>query len=134
MVSPPGGANLSLVQGPSDPPLWTKTLSEVIAEQAKQHGDKEALVVPWQSTRLTYRQLAERSKLVAKALLDTGLRHGQCVGIIAGNCYQYIEVFLGGARIGCPVVVLNTTYSPEEFRAAVTRSCTYIHTYRLYCV
>ncbi|KAL1966032.1 hypothetical protein VTN77DRAFT_4972 [Rasamsonia byssochlamydoides] len=115
-------ANLSLVHGPTHPPLWTKTLGQVIAEQARQYGDKEAVVVPWQATRLTYRQLAERSKLVAKALLDVGLRHGQCVGIMAGNCYEYIEVFLGGARIGCPVVVLNTTYSPEEFKSAVSRS------------
>ncbi|KAL2004686.1 hypothetical protein VTN00DRAFT_3214 [Thermoascus crustaceus] len=55
-------------------------------------------------------------------MLNMGLRHGDCVGIVAGNCYQYIEVFLGGARIGCPVVVLSTAYMPEELRSAVVRS------------
>ena len=56
-------------------------------------------------------------------MLGMGLRHGDSVGIMAGNCYQYIEVFLGGARIGCPVVVLNTTYTPAELERAVRTSC-----------
>ncbi|KAK7885648.1 hypothetical protein LTR67_009999 [Exophiala xenobiotica] len=33
---------------------------------------------------------------------------------MAGNCYQYVEAFLAAARIGCPFVVLNNTYSPKE--------------------
>jgi acyl-CoA synthetase (AMP-forming)/AMP-acid ligase II len=33
-------------------------------------------------------------------MLEMGLRKGDCVGVMAGNCYQYIEVFLGGGRIG----------------------------------
>jgi len=118
--------SLSLVFGPDQPPLWSKTLGSLIEEQARQYGDKTAVVVPWQSARLSYRQLADRSKTLAKAMLNMGLRHGDCVGIMAGNCYQYIEVFLGGARIGCPVVVLNSTYTPEELKAAVVRSCTFI--------
>lgn len=44
------------------------------------------------------------------------------MGIIAGNCYQYIELFLGAARIGCPYVVFNNTYSPDELKNAVLAS------------
>ncbi|KAH8809329.1 4-coumarate-CoA ligase [Xylogone sp. PMI_703] len=113
---------LSLVYGPKTPPLWEKTMGTLIREQAKKYGNHTAVSVPWQSTRLTYQDLADRSKVVAKAILSMGLRRGQCLGIMAGNCYQYIEVFLGSARIGCPVVVLNNTYSPEELEQAVSRS------------
>ncbi|KAJ5406011.1 hypothetical protein N7465_007295 [Penicillium sp. CMV-2018d] len=116
--------NLALVYGPKEPQLCLKTMGTLIDDQAVHFGDRPAVVFPWQSVRLSYRQLAERSKILAKAMLEMGLRHGDSVGIMAGNCYQYIEVFLGGARIGCPVVVLNTTYTPAELERAVrTSSC-----------
>lgn len=117
-------SQLSLVHGPREPALWLdKTLCAVIDQQESSFPDRTALIVPWQSTRLTYRQLADRSRVVAKALLGAGLRHGDCIGIMDGNSYEYIEVFLGAARIGCPVVVLNNTYTPDELRNAVYRSC-----------
>lgn len=115
--------NLAIVHGPKSPPLWHETLGSFIDKQATRFEDRSAAVFPWQSVRLSYRQLAERSRVLARAMLAMGLRHGECVGIMAGNCYEYIEVFLGGSRIGCPVVVLNNTYTPEELRNAVQRSC-----------
>ena len=114
---------LALVQGRTDIPLWVKTLGDVVDEQAKRYGSKTAVVFPWQCHTLTYCQLAERSRIVARGMLKMGLQHGDTVGIFAGNCYQYLEVFLGGARIGCPVVVLNTTYTPAELKIALVQSC-----------
>lgn len=115
--------NLALVHGPQEPQLCLKTMKALIDDQASRYGDCPAVVFPWQSVRLSYRELADRSKILAKAMLKMGLGHGDCVGIMAGNCYQYIEVFLGAARIGCPVVVLNNTYTPAELTNAVRRSC-----------
>lgn len=116
--------NPALVYGPQIPPLCTKTLGALIDDQAIQLGNHTAVIVPWQSIRISYRELAERSRVLSKALLAIrGLRQGDCVGIMAGNCYQYLEVFLGAARIGCPVVVLNNTYTPRELRDAVSISC-----------
>ncbi|KAJ0423053.1 acetyl-CoA synthetase-like protein [Aspergillus carlsbadensis] len=113
---------LAFVQGPSEPELWHKKLGDLIDEQEERFGDRDALIVPWQSAKLSYRHLAERSRLVARALLGLGLQYGDCVGIMAGNRFEYIEIFLGGARIGCPVVVLSTTYTPEELGNAVRQS------------
>lgn len=115
--------NMSLVHGPKEPQLYLEAMSGLVDDRAVQFGDRTAVVFPWQHVRLSYRQLADRSKILAKAMLARGLRHGDCVGIMAGNCYEYIEVFLGGARIGCPVVVLNNTYTPAELENAVYRSC-----------
>jgi acyl-CoA synthetase (AMP-forming)/AMP-acid ligase II len=116
-------ARLALLQGSKEPALWFETLGNFIDKQASQYEDRVAAIFPWQSVRLSYRQLAERSKILAKAMLEMGLRKGDCVGVMAGNCYQYIEVFLGGGRIGCPVVVLNNTYIPRELMSAVQKSC-----------
>lgn len=115
-------AGLSTIQGPTDPPLWKKTLGQILLEQVGQRGQRTALVVPWQNVRLTYEDLGHRSAIAAKAMLDAGLKHGDSIGIFAGNCYQYIELFLGAARIGCPFVVFNTTGSPAELLSAVSRS------------
>jgi acyl-CoA synthetase (AMP-forming)/AMP-acid ligase II len=114
--------SLSLIYGPTSPPLVSKTIGALLEDQARQYGERTAVSVPWQSSRLTYKELADHSAVIAKAMLGMGLRHGECLGIMAGNCYQYTEVFLGGARIGCPVVVLNNTYSAVELKFAVSRS------------
>ncbi|KAJ5280532.1 hypothetical protein N7478_005904 [Penicillium angulare] len=113
---------LALVHGPKEPHLVFETLGKLMDRQAAQFPDHPAAIFPWQAVRLSYRQLVDRSKNFAKALLEMGLRHGDCVGIMAGNCHQYLEVFLGGARIGCPVFVFNNTYTPEELRNAVNTS------------
>ncbi|KAH7124861.1 hypothetical protein B0J13DRAFT_149634 [Dactylonectria estremocensis] len=112
----------ALIYGSQAPELWIKTLGTFLDEQADRLGGRHALVVPWQNVRFSYRQLADQSKIVAGALLGAGLGHGDVVGIMAGNRHEYISVFLGAARVGCPVVVLNMTYTPEELKNAVRLS------------
>ena len=107
-------SSLSLVYGPRYPPLWNKTLANLIHEQVSKHADREAVVVPWQSTRLTYGSLDQRSALLAKALLGGGFKRGDCVGIMAGNCEKYVAVFFAAARVGAILVVLNNTYTAKE--------------------
>lgn len=117
------GTQQALIYGSQTADIWVKPLGLFLDEQADRLQDHPALVVPWQDARLSYRQLADQSRVVASALLGVGLRHGDFVGVMAGNRYEYINVFLGAARIGCPVVVLNNTYTPEELKSAVRISC-----------
>jgi acyl-CoA synthetase (AMP-forming)/AMP-acid ligase II len=119
-MSPP----MSFVSGPTTPELWEESLGELILRQAARFGDHTAATFSWQAHhRLSYRDLAARSEIVAKALLARGLEFGDNIAIMAGNCYQYIETFLGAARIGCPLIVLNNTYSPKELLSAVSLTC-----------
>ncbi|KAK3116595.1 hypothetical protein LTR53_002893 [Teratosphaeriaceae sp. CCFEE 6253] len=114
--------NLSLVYGPTSESLWTITLGALVEVQARLYGDRTAVVFPWQNLRRTYRDLHLRSKTASKALLESGLQYGDSVGIFAGNCCEYLDVLLGAAAIGCPVVVLNCNYTPTELESAVTFS------------
>lgn len=114
---------LSLVQGPTTIPLWTGTISSLIREQASKHGDRTAVISSWQKRRLTYKEIDARSEVVASALLSLGLRPGDAIAIMAGNRLEYLEVFLGAGRIGCPLVVLNNTYTPGELLRALARTC-----------
>ena len=112
----------SLVYGPISEPLWNITLSALIEKQAATYGGRTAVVFPQQNIRRTYRDLLARSRLVSKALIEQGLKPGDCVGIFAGNRCEYVEVFLGAGAIGCPVVVLNAGYTPTELRNAISYS------------
>lgn len=112
----------SYVSGPTTPALWSKTLGQLIEEQAVQYGEHTAAAFPWQGVRLSFSDLWKKSEIMAKAMLSCGLKHGDRVAIMAGNRFQYITAFLGAARVGCPYVVLNNTYSPQELTNALSLS------------
>ena len=119
----PPSPSLSRVTGPRTPGLWNHTLGELVTRQATQFGDHTAATFSWQRHRLSYQDLARRSEEVARSMMARGLKQGDHVAIMAGNCYQYIETFLAAARIGCPFVVLNNTYSAKEVVKALQAVC-----------
>ncbi|KAJ5752230.1 hypothetical protein N7520_009147 [Penicillium odoratum] len=113
----------ALVQGSVDSPLWlTTTLVDVVNDQAAKFGSKDIAVFPWQGVRISFSRLAERGRLVARALLGSGVQRSDCVAILAGNRFEYLEVVVGGALIGCSVLVLHTTYKPWELYNALEKS------------
>ncbi|KAB5578073.1 long-chain fatty-acid-CoA ligase-like protein [Coniochaeta sp. 2T2.1] len=114
--------NLSIVHGPTDPPLVDLTLGELLNLQCLHYGTRECLVIPWTGARWTYNELNHQSSLLAAALLDMGIGVGDRVGIMAGNCEQYAAVFFSAARIGAILVILNNTYTPTEARYGLSFS------------
>ncbi|KAJ5901467.1 acetyl-CoA synthetase-like protein [Penicillium taxi] len=115
-------AELSIVYGPNEPALWPKKLGDLIEEQADRFGDRCAVVTPWQEKRLSFYDLAQNSKILANSMVRAGLRLGDCVAVMAGNRYEYIQVFLAGGRIGCPVLPINNAYTPVEVLRALQKS------------
>ncbi|KAF2110737.1 hypothetical protein BDV96DRAFT_199096 [Lophiotrema nucula] len=116
--------NLSLVQGPLDPPLLPITLSQLLEQQASLYTEREAIVIPWTGARWTYAQLWDESNLLARALLSAGIRPRDRIAIMAGNCESYIAIFFACARVGAICVTLNNTYTVTEAEHALrhTRS------------
>lgn len=121
-LQPPRRVPLSLVAGPTDPPLLNLTLGQLLARQVAAYGALECLVFPWTGARWTYADLNNEADNVARGLLAMGVQRGDRVGIIAGNCEQYISVFFGVARVGAILVVLNNTYTAAELDFALTHS------------
>ncbi|KAE8151756.1 hypothetical protein BDV25DRAFT_128555 [Aspergillus avenaceus] len=116
---PKASEQLSIVQGPTQPPLLDITLGELLALQNLQYGQHECLVFPWTGTRWTYSDLNDETDRLARGLLAMGIQKGDRVGIMAGNCEQYISVFFAAARVGAILVVLNNTYTPSELYYAL---------------
>lgn len=110
----PQPQNLSLLRGPTDPPLVDLTLGELLNLQCLHHGTREGVVIPWTGARWTYNELNHHSRLLAAALLDMGIGVGDRVGIMAGNCERYAAIFFAATRIGAILVIMNNTYTPTE--------------------
>ncbi|KAL1856745.1 putative NRPS-like protein biosynthetic cluster [Paecilomyces lecythidis] len=110
----PQTQQLSIVHGPRQPELFDITLGELLTLQSLQYRNSECLVVPWTGTRWTYGELEKESYRLAQGLLAVGIQKGDRVGIMAGNCEQYVSVFFAAARVGAILVVLNNTYTPSE--------------------
>jgi long-chain acyl-CoA synthetase len=104
----------SIVHGPSYPPLVTLTLGGLLDLQTRRYGSNEALIVRWTGARWTYNDLYDHSVNLAKMLLDVGIRPGDRIGIMAGNCEQYVSVIFAAARVGAILTVLNNTYTAGE--------------------
>jgi crotonobetaine/carnitine-CoA ligase len=86
----------------------TDTVSGLIAEGARAHPDKSAIV--FGGTALTYAELDKAVTEVARGLLATGAVTGDSVGILLPNRTEYLLTWFGAARAGLVEVPVNTAY------------------------
>jgi fatty-acyl-CoA synthase len=112
----------SYVHGTSDVPLLGETIGENLRRTAQRHPDREALVVPYQGYRATYRELWEQTGLVAGALLARGVRKGDRVGIWSPNCAEWVIVQFATAKAGVILVNINPAYRTHEVEYALRQS------------
>jgi fatty-acyl-CoA synthase len=77
----------------------------VIDDLAEKHGDKPALMSERET--FSYRALAERSRRYARWALAQGLTKGDVVALLMPNRPEYYAIWLGLARAGATVALLN---------------------------
>ncbi len=63
---------------------------------------------------LTFRQLVDRIDRVACGAAGLGLRPGEAVALLAGNCLEYIELVCGLSAAGCAVATPSPRLAPTE--------------------
>lgn len=105
---------LSYVHGAHDVPLIGQAIGPYLASVAARFGDNDALVVPHQAIRWTYREFDERVTWLAAALLGLGLAPGDRVGIWSQNCAEWVLVQFATARAGLIMVNINPAYRRAE--------------------
>jgi fatty-acyl-CoA synthase len=113
---------LSRAQGPRDVALLQETIGENLRWTVERFGDREALVVPHQSYRASYRELWDEVGLAARGLLARGVRKGDRVGIWSPNRAEWLVTQLATARIGAILVTINPAYKPAELEHALTKA------------
>ncbi|SLN72807.1 3-(methylthio)propionyl-CoA ligase [Oceanibacterium hippocampi] len=101
---------LGLIQ---DRPLLIHSLIDFAAEF---HGDVEIVsrTVEGPIHRCTYRDLASRSKRVARMLDRLGVALGDRIGTLAWNGYRHMELYFGVSGMGAVLHTLNPRLFPEQ--------------------
>lgn len=90
------------------------TLPALLDRQAAQRGDKKALIC--EQASWTWLELRQLSRRVAKALLASGIRRGDFIGLLASNDVHWVASFYGAAMVGAVTVPVNTRFKAEEIR------------------
>jgi len=100
--------------------LEQQTLPAVLRAAAAGHPDREAIVDG--RTRLTHRDLLERVRTTAAALVALGVEKGDRVCVWAPNSWQWEVMALAVTYSGGVLVPLNTRYTGHEALDVVVRS------------
>jgi fatty-acyl-CoA synthase len=106
----------SYVHGAHDVPLIGETVGAFLANIARRHADKDALIVAHQQVRWTYAELDARVTRLAAHLLALGLHPGDRVGIWSQNCAEWVLVQFATARAGLIMVNINPAYRRSELQ------------------
>jgi fatty-acyl-CoA synthase len=115
-------SEIAYASGTSTVPLLGQTIGQNLAATAERHGDREALVVPFQDVRLTYAELVHEVGRVARLLLAMGLQKGDRLGIWSPNCAEWVLVQYATAQVGVVLVNLNPAYRTSEVAYALRQS------------
>jgi fatty-acyl-CoA synthase len=113
---------LSYSNGPSTVSLLGQTIGENLRRTVERFGEREALVVPYQNYRASYRQFWDEVGLAARGLMARGVQKGDRVGIWAPNRYEWVIVQYATARIGAILVNINPAYKTAELEYALKLS------------
>jgi long-chain acyl-CoA synthetase len=87
---------------------------------AAQPADKIAVVVPGVGEPLTYGQLDERSRQLARLLFDRGIRPGDHVAILLENRPELLVVAWAAQRSGLYYTPVNWHLAADEARYVIT--------------
>jgi len=93
-------------------PAFTPSIPVFLRHIAKEYDHKELIVLNDQ--RLTYQELEEQSRALAKGMLASGITKGTRVGILMANGPDFVVAFMAATRIGALMIPLNTFYKPKE--------------------
>ncbi|MEM9607609.1 MAG: AMP-binding protein [Actinomycetota bacterium] len=116
---------LATATGPTDVDLLDRTIGADLEATTARVADREALVVPHQDVRWTYRELNDRVDELARALLARGFTTGDRIGIWAPNLSEWVLTQFATAKIGVILVNINPAYRTHEVQYALNQSgCT----------
>jgi non-ribosomal peptide synthetase component F len=92
LASVKGTQRLSVIRGPSNPPLMNITLGKLIRRQSRKHPDSVAVISQNQNEVITYSELHKYSDDLAAGMIALGVQRGDRVAVMLGNRSEYVYV------------------------------------------
>jgi len=111
----------SYAHGGGGPALLGVTIGGVLDAAVSRWPENEALVVIDQGIRWSWRELRERSLILAAGLLAADLRPGDRIGILAPNRAEWLLAQFGSAYAGLILVNINPAYRLAELEYALNK-------------
>ncbi|GAA4535109.1 class I adenylate-forming enzyme family protein [Pseudonocardia xishanensis] len=95
-------------------PGWPEvtTIGGLLVRAAAAAPDRAAIVFP--DRRVTYAELLDRARTMARGLVGLGLGRGDHVGLLATNGVEFVEALFGISLIGGVIVPLNARHRADE--------------------
>jgi long-chain acyl-CoA synthetase len=90
------------------------TLSDLLREAARRRGDR--LAISFLGASVTYNQLWEMVRRMARGLTNLGLVKGDVCALILPNSIQFVVSYYACHLIGVTVTAINPTYKSVEIR------------------
>ena len=90
------------------------TLSDLLRDTAKRRGD--GLAISFLGTSVTYGQLWEMVRRMARGLTDLGLVKGDVCALMLPNSIQFVVCYYACHLIGVTITAINPTYKSVEVR------------------
>lgn len=98
--------------------LLDMTIGEMFDAAVRAAGDREAVVYDYPelglAMRLSYRQLDDAVRQLAKSMMALGVEPGDKVAVLAPNLPQWLFLEVALAKIGAVLVTVNTGYKQAE--------------------
>jgi long-chain acyl-CoA synthetase len=95
-----------------------KSIWEMAADAAARNPDGEALVCG--SSRLNWREVAQRSQAIAAGFGKLGLQRGDRVAVLLGNRIEFVLTMFAAAHAGLVTVLLSTRQQKPEIAYVLT--------------
>jgi len=93
-------------------PPYPATTGNLVRTAAERWGDKPLAVLG--DERLSYREAEQRSVVLAKGLLASGVGKGTRTALLAANSPDWIVAWLAATRVGSVLALLNTYNKAKE--------------------
>jgi long-chain acyl-CoA synthetase len=103
---------------PTLEPYPDRTLVDYLADLARDHGEKPAIL--FKGASMSYADLEAQSNAFAAALAGLGVRPGDRIAVLLPNCPQFMVAQFGIWKAGGIVVALNPIYTEREVETALT--------------
>lgn len=113
---------IAYAHGTSTTPLLGDTIGANLDRAVAAWPDREALVDVPTGRRWTYAEFGADVDRLAGALLGSGVRKGDRVGVWAVNCPEWVLVQYATARVGAVMVTVNPAYRAHELAYVLNQS------------
>jgi len=101
--------------------VYDYTIYDFICRNARIYPNRESVI--FNDIRLTHKQYKEKCDQLAAGLIDSGVKKGDRLGVVAHNCEEFMILFGAAAKIGAIILPVNWRFSPDEVKY-VLNDCT----------